>query len=460
MWAVLVDWGDFSSTGFSVSSLGPISLPVPKAYLDNGSYTVSVTVTDKDGDLDSNSFQVTVYNVAPSVVVNPETAQTIQYSDYINNVTITATDVLADTMTATTSWSVDGGGFTPSLPGTLILTPGGCITNGDSTCTWTLSGIANVPEGEYIIRITVTDEDGDATVSDISIEVLAEDTSVTFDGDNQVAVQVTGPGTDASEDFSLTIYVKETLPDISLYGSAAGDIKEAFVSVRLVPVGPGSSVDPISPPNIASNGEIGYDEELTVVANFDAVPVNAYTVQVTVNGCGYYTGGSEDVLVVYDPSLGFTTGGGWFYWPDDGSEIAGAKTNFGYTMKYNKKGQKVQGSLLMIAHLEDGSIHRIKSNALYGLSIGEDEGFGWASFSGKCTYKEHDWLDPIGNYEFTVYVEDHGEPGNGTDKFWIKVVDGLSMSEPAVSETGSNTVTIEGGNIVVPHTPEKEKGRK
>ena len=39
------------------------------------------------------------------------------------------------------------------------------------------------------------------------------------------------------------------------------------------------------------------------------------------------------MLVVYDPSLGFTTGGGWFIWPDG----SGDKTNFGYTMKYNKK---------------------------------------------------------------------------------------------------------------------------
>jgi hypothetical protein len=44
------------------------------------------------------------------------------------------------------------------------------------------------------------------------------------------------------------------------------------------------------------------------------VPVNTYTVEVTVGG-GYYTGGNEGVLVVYDPSPGFPTGGGWFYWP-------------------------------------------------------------------------------------------------------------------------------------------------
>jgi len=28
----------------------------------------------------------------------------------------------------------------------------------------------------------------------------------------------------------------------------------------------------------------------------------------------HYAGGGEDVLLVYDPSLGFATGDGWFYW--------------------------------------------------------------------------------------------------------------------------------------------------
>ncbi|UCE98302.1 MAG: hypothetical protein JSV74_02970, partial [Dehalococcoidia bacterium] len=423
------------------------------SYGDQGVYTVTVTVTDKDGGSDSDSFNITVNNVSPIVIVNPSTPQLVQYSDYINNVVITGIDVLTDTMKAETSWSVDGSGFTIGLPSNLILTSGDCNVDGVRTCTWDLSGTVDVPAGEYLIRITITDDDGGVTVSDILIEVIEEDATVTFAEDNQVAVLVTGPGTDASQPFSLTFYIKETFPDVSTHGSVAGDISNACVSVQLVPVGPGSPIAPSLPLDIKSNGEIGHDEMLTVIANFDVVPVNAYTVQVLVNGCGFYTGGSEDVLVVYDPSLGFTTGGGLFYWPDDGSSIANAKTNFGYTMKYNKKGQKVQGSLLMISHLEDGSIHRIKSNALYGLSLGESDGFGWASFSGKCTYKEHDWLEPIGNYQFIVYVEDHGDPGGGLDQFWIAVVDGISMDSPATDI--NNMATIEGGNIVVPHTTEK-----
>src|SRR5204862_233819 len=38
----------------------------PHTYDDNGSYTVTVKVTDKDGDFGTASFLVTVANVAPS----------------------------------------------------------------------------------------------------------------------------------------------------------------------------------------------------------------------------------------------------------------------------------------------------------------------------------------------------------------------------------------------------------
>ena len=181
--------------------------------------------------------------------------------------------------------------------------------------------------------------------------------------------------------------------------------------------------------------------------------VNTYHVQASVVGDYYVGGPAEDVLVVYDPSLGFTTGGGWFYWPGTTD-----KTNFGYTMKYNKKGKKVQGSLLLIRHVARRRNYRVKSNALYGLSLGEagDPAYGWASFSGKCTYKDKEWVEPEGNHEFLVYVEDHGEPGAGVDQFWVEVrdQDGNVIGDLSLDrDAADNTETLGGGNIVVPHTP-------
>ena len=188
------------------------------------------------------------------------------------------------------------------------------------------------------------------------------------------------------------------------------------MTVTLVPVGPGSTVTGTCLAEAVSG--TGYDAVLPVTCSFTGVEVNTYTVVAVVTG-GYYASPTvEDVVVVYDPSLGFTSGGGWFYWPGTDE-----KTKFGYAMKYAKKGTKAKGSLLLIRHLKDGSIYRVKSNALYGLALGEGDGYGWATFSGKATYLEPGMLEAEGNHEFVFYVEDYEEPGIGADQVWLEMHD-------------------------------------
>lgn len=128
---------------------------------------------------------------------------------------------------------------------------------------------------------------------------------------------------------------------------------------------------------------------------------------------------SEDVLVVYDPSSKYTEGGGWFYWPGTND-----RTNFGFTMEYNKKGTNVKGSLFLVRHINEGETYRVKS-----------------------TYQEPTWPEPLGNYEFLVSVEDNGEPGAGSDKFWIKVLNSMTM--PGNASGGA--VLLARGKILVPH---------
>src|SRR5207247_2030687 len=65
-WSVVVDWGDVSAhTTFSAAQ-GSLGLK-PHTYGDNGDYTVTVTVTDKDGGTGSATFHVLVANANPSV---------------------------------------------------------------------------------------------------------------------------------------------------------------------------------------------------------------------------------------------------------------------------------------------------------------------------------------------------------------------------------------------------------
>ncbi|MCL1588448.1 MAG: PKD domain-containing protein, partial [Actinomycetia bacterium] len=459
----LYEWDCTNDGSIDVSSASPTGNTC--TYPDNGSYTLRLRVTDTGSQTDEDTATVTVSNVAPEVSANPDD-QTVQYSDYIAPVTVTATDVDADTPDdITTEWQIAGGSFASGLPAALGLDTVGCTSDGTTTtCEWTIDGFADVPAGDYTIRVTVADEDGGSTSADILMTVVAEDASVSFDAGNPVAVGVDAPGGD-SEPFTLTVIVEETEPDLPAGAGMAGDIGLANVTMSLSPVGPGSSVPGVCAPSGTSG--TGYDAALTVDCTFDDVPVNTYVVTVTVDG-DYYTGAGEDVLVVYDPSLGFTTGGGWFYWPDTADEATGYqgdKTNFGYTMKYNKKGQKVKGNLLMIRHLADGTIYRVKSNALNGLAIGtgnDGEDFGWASFSGKSTYREPGWADAVGNHTFIVYVEDHGTSGADVDRFWIEIRDkdgAVITASSMLASASTNAVLLGGGNIVVPHDGGDGKGK-
>ena len=318
-------------------------------------------------------------------------------------------------------------------------------------CTWTLAGQILVAQGTYDLTLTVSDGDNDVNAQ-VQVVVEPEDAAVAFDGGNEVSVPVASDGGNSGP-FSLIVHITEFGDPAGVAGDAnlAGDINQAQVWMSLAPVGPGSEIVGSCVPTGTTQGSPDGDspfnyDVLSVECSFDGAEVNTFAAVVTVDG-GFYAGGGEDVLTVYDPSLGFTTGGGWFTWPGTDE-----RTSFGYTMKYNKKGTKVQGSLLLIRHVADGSIYRVKSNALEGLSLGAEGSFGWASFSGKATYLEPGWPEPTGNHAFVAYVEDRGEPGANADRFWIEVhhKDGSPVTLSLSPEAIDNALVLNDGNIAVP----------
>jgi hypothetical protein len=316
------------------------------------------TIRDTGGLTDTAGVSMTVSGVndAPVFISEP-VSLSAQYSDIVTPTTVTVYDVDADGL------SISQVG----LPAGLSLAELGCDDGmRPSTCTAQISGAVQAPAGTYAATLSVSD--GQITTTQgITVVVTVEEATVAFEDDNPTAVQVTAPESNASQPFELVVYVEELEPDVATYLAAAGDIALANVSMTLMPVGPGSSVPGTCTPILIDDAVDDYGDVLKVVCAFAGAPVNTYAVEVVVDG-GYYVGFGEEVVVVYDPSLGFTTGGGWFYWPgsEDGSSgYPGDKTNFGYSMKYNKSNLKnIQGSLLLIRHLPDGSKYRIKSNAL------------------------------------------------------------------------------------------------
>jgi len=474
------------SVPFYGSLLGtpPNMTYTPAADYFGSDDSFTFTATDEHGATSAEatvSINVTPVNDPPVITISRTsngpggTNEPIQYSDTIGTVTITATDVDDDPLALSSEYTDNGGAPIAGLPNDLG-TVGGCTaepndtTSPGTSCSWDLTGQMLEDAGDYDITFTVTDGGGGTADPDLVIEddsgeteiiVNAEDASIMFDLGNTVAVQVDGDGSDSSLPFSLTVYIDETEPDIATFIAMYGNLSLAVPHMVLTPVGPGGPEAPDSCDTSVAGS--GYDQVMTFTCHFASVPgfgvpVNTYSVDVSVDG-GYYTGENDDVLTVFDPSLGFTTGGGWFYWPGTND-----KTNFGYVMKYNKKHTNLKGSLLLIRHIEGsttGEKYRIKSNALEGLAIGSDPDFGWAAFSGKNTYRAPG-EDNEGNNEFTVYVEDHGVPGKGVDQFWIQARDKQDNIRPEMSmpEPGAgNTETIEGGNIFVPHTS-KGRGKK
>lgn len=462
---------------------------------DFGPDSISYYVTDwKDNDSVQATlgFNVMPVNDAPYLYSLSHDKNTVQYSDEIVPVTILASDVDDTQLHVSSSFTKNSGTKQNGLPLGLsfnafagnctMIGAGNDVTPGTfpwqdaypnafpsgSECRWILSGKTKVDEGVYNITITVTDEGGGTSnlLSDSSfivITVLPEDSTILYDPLNPVAVKVKEDGGDSSP-FVLKFKLAETLPDLVAETlpnlpapvPLAGDLfgyAEASKQVvgRLVPVGPGGSVVPVVPCSRFSTETDNDDYASELYAcNFDAVPVNTYSFEISVSG-GFYKGFDEDVLTVFDPSLGFTTGGGWFFWPGTNE-----KTSFGYTMKYNTKGKKVnraKGSVLVVRHVEDDKKYRVKSNALEGLSIGGvGTAFGWASFSGKCTYLDEEWLEPEGNHEFTVYVEDYGD--DSPPRFWLETrdkVDDVVLANSLPDKATDNAVELQGGTIVVPH---------
>src|SRR5205807_5571359 len=119
----------------------------PHTYADNGVYTVTVTVTDKDGGSDSKTFKVTVANANPVVTAPADqsasegTAQSFSLGSF------------SDLGANDNPWAVDvdWGDGSPHT----IFTQGSQGSLGSQSHTYANNGTA-----PYTVTVKVTDKDG------------------------------------------------------------------------------------------------------------------------------------------------------------------------------------------------------------------------------------------------------------------------------------------------------------
>jgi PKD domain len=158
-WAVDIAWGDGSThTTFNASSRGALDTK-SHTYADNGSYTVTVTVTDKDGGSSSSTFKVSVANVKPTIT-------SFTGTDYLvgNNAFITGGNPLSR---LTTAFSDPGSKDTWTAlfsfsDGTQTVNP--FASGMQTTHTFTSAGCKPV-------SVTVTDKDGGSDTATTTIHV-------------------------------------------------------------------------------------------------------------------------------------------------------------------------------------------------------------------------------------------------------------------------------------------------
>lgn len=391
-------------------------------------------------------------NLAPDVSAVPA-AQSVQYSDPIAAVTITASDEPADTpLEFSAEWRFDGGDVQPGLPGGLSLTDNGCTGR---TCTATLSGTALLPPGVYEVRVTATDVKGASTPVYITITVIQEDARAVYTGALFVATTSTTSST-------AEVTLAATILDITATSDPArddypGDIRNA--QVTFVNHETNAALCSAAVGLVNANDATTGTATCTWTADLGSADSQSILVGIVVSG--YYTRNdpADDALVTISRPLAssFITGGGYLLLENPAGLIAadsGRHSNFGFNVKYNRGGRNLQGRVNLIVRSGERT-YQVKSTALTSLAVPAcSQTPCVAVFNGRAVIQ--DITDPDlpvgvdGNATLQVVMTDYGEPGSSdmiAFTVWNKQ-GGLWFSS---RWDGTQTVEqqLAGGNLVV-----------
>ncbi|MCH8828835.1 MAG: matrixin family metalloprotease, partial [Planctomycetes bacterium] len=189
----------------------------------------------------------------------------------------------------------------------------------------------------------------------------------------------------------------------------------------------------------------------TVNDSFSFTGAGVYTATLTVTDDDLGEATSESsTFVVYDPSEGFVTGGGWINSPAGAvtaEPTLTGKANFGFVSKYKKGATTPTGNTVFQFKIAD---LKFKSTS-----------YDWLVVAGaRAQYKGSGTINGTGNYGFMLTAIDSAIGGGGdVDKFRIKIWDkDIVNGENVVydNQTGDGddadpSTTLGGGSIII-HT--------
>ena len=339
----------------------------------------------------------------------------------------------------------DGNGESATCTTTNIISD---TTPPDITCSPNLSAECESPEGAAIDFATGAQDGCDANPS---ITCLDQDGFPVASGDmfpigvTDISCSAEDVCANSSGECGFAVSIESTPPTIT--GLDA--------SVLLTPVGTVVDFSAAFDDNVDDVHSVRwvFDDGLDVVFDMVTSPTTAshvfavpgiYTVAATITDrCGNEATESI-VVVVYDPTAGFTTGGGWFI-PDAESFIDGinvtdtvSKANFGFVVKYKKGMSNPDGNLEF--RYKAGDID-LKSTDMDWMVV---QSATKVRFKGLATINNGPDL-----HSFKVTAEDNGEPGDN-DTFQIEIWMGVVDTEngPPTPKHKAKGV-LGGGNIKI-----------
>lgn len=167
-----------------------------------------------------------------------------------------------------------------------------------------------------------------------------------------------------------------------------------------------------------------------------------YTVTMAAHDDDDGTATDSVLVIVYDPSAGFVTGGGWIDSPAGAyraDETLSGRANFGFVSKYKKGATTPTGETQFRFQAASFNFHSAS--------------YEWLVVSGaRAQYKGTGTVNGVAGYSFLLTATDgHLNGGGGTDKFRLKVWNsgGVVYDNSLGASDGADPQVISGGSIVI-----------